>query len=453
MHAPHTDRDVREMLDVIGAPSLASLAAPPKGLEVKTPFDVAPALPESLAFAHLARLAGANSGARMTSFLGAGAYRHYQPPAVPYLATRSEFITAYTPYQAEASQGSLQAIFEWQTYVCLLTGLDVSNASLYDGSTALVEGVIMASQATGRRRVALSRCVHPGYRAVFDTYARGMGIEVVELPVGADLSVDMKSAAVKDLVAGAGAVIVQSPNFFGCIEDVAGAAALAKSAGALTIQVIVEAMSLGVLKTPAESGADIALGEMQSFGLPVGYGGPYVGFIACTKEHVRRLPGRLVGETHDVDGRRAFVLTLQGREQHIRRELASSNICTNQALCALFATIYLATVGAHGLRSIATANMERARELRAAVLAVPGIRPSSDAPYFNEFVVKAPLPAALLIERMERRNFLAGVDLSRWYPDMPDALLMCATELTSREDIAAFTGALATEINDALAAV
>jgi glycine dehydrogenase subunit 1 len=453
MHAPHTDRDVREMLGVIGAPSLASLAAPPKGLEVKAPFDVTPALPESLAYAHLARLAGANSGSRMTSFLGAGAYRHYQPPAVPYLATRSEFITAYTPYQAEASQGSLQAIFEWQTYVCLLTGLDVSNASLYDGSTALVEGVIMASQATGRRRVAISRCVHPGYRAVLDTYARGMGIDVVELPVGADLSLDLKSAAVKDLVASAGAVIVQSPNFFGAVEDVAGAAALAKAAGALTIQVIVEAMSLGALKTPAESGADIALGEMQSFGLPVGYGGPYVGFIACTKDHVRRLPGRLVGETHDVDGRRAFVLTLQGREQHIRRELASSNICTNQALCALFATIYLATVGAHGLRSIAAANMARARELRAAVLAVPGMRPGGEAPYFNEFVVRAPLPAALLIERMERRNHLAGIDLSRWYPEMPDALLMCATELTSKEDIANFTGALAAEINDALAAV
>ena len=453
MHAPHTDRDVREMLDVIGAPSLASLAAPPKGLEVKGSFDVAPALPEALAFAHLSGLANNNLGARMTSFIGAGAYRHYQPPAVPYLATRSEFITAYTPYQAEASQGSLQAIFEWQTYICLLTGLDVSNASLYDGSTALVEGVIMASQATGRRRVAISRTVHPGYRAVLDTYARGMGIEVVELPFGEDLSVDMKSAAVKDLVSGAGAIIVQSPNFFGCIEDVAGASALAGAAGALTIQVIVEAMSLGALKTPAESGADIAVGEAQSFGLPVGYGGPYVGFVATTKQHVRRLPGRLVGETHDVDGRKAFVLTLQGREQHIRRELASSNICTNQALCALFATIYLATVGAHGLRSIAAANMARARELRAAVLTVPGMRASGDAPFFNEFVVQTPLPAALLAERMVRRGILAGVDLSRWYPDMPNALLLCATELTTADDIARFAGALATEIDNAVAAV
>jgi len=452
MHAPHTDRDVREMLDVIGAPTLASLAAPPKGLEVKGSFDVAPALPEALAFAHLSALADANTGARLTSFLGAGAYRHYQPPAVPYLATRSEFITAYTPYQAEASQGSLQAIFEWQTYVCLLTGLDVSNASLYDGSTALVEGVIMASQATGRRRVAISSCVHPGYRAVLDTYASGMGIEVVELPRSTAVT-DFGSAAVRDAAADCAAVIVQSPNFFGCIEDVAAASAVAKAAGALSIHVITEAISLGVLKTPAECGVDIALGEAQSFGLPVGYGGPYVGFIACTKEHVRRLSGRLVGETHDVDGRRAYVLTLQGREQHIRRELASSNICTNQALCALFATIYLATVGAHGLRAIATANMARARELRAAVLAVPGMRAASDAPFFNEFAVRTPVSARALTERMLGSGFLAGLAIDVYYPDETDLLLLCATELTTGDDIKRFTKALTEELALADAAV
>jgi glycine dehydrogenase subunit 1 len=452
MHAPHTDRDVREMLDAIGAPSLAALAAPPKGLEVKGVFDVAPALPEALAYAHLSRLADANTGARMTSFLGAGAYRHYQPPAVPYLATRSEFITAYTPYQAEASQGSLQAIFEWQTYVCLLTGLDVSNASLYDGSTALVEGVIMAAQSTGRHRVAISSCVHPGYRAVLETYAAGMGIEVVELP-RSGAATEFASATAREAVAGSAAVIVQSPNFFGSIENVAGAAALAKSAGALTIQVVVEAMSLGALKTPAESGADIALGEAQSFGLPVGFGGPYVGFIASTKEHVRRLPGRLVGETHDVDGRRAYVLTLQGREQHIRRELASSNICTNQALCALFATIYLATVGAHGLRSIAAANMARARELRAAVLAVSGMRAATDAPFFNEFAVRTPQPAAQLVNRLLARGFMAGIAVDGYYPDEPDTLVLCATELTSREDIQRFSKALAEELAYDVAAV
>lgn len=448
MHAPHTDRDVKAMLDVIGAKSLEELSAPPAGLEITAPFDVDPALPEAEAFAHIRNLAEANMGSRMVSFLGAGAYRHYQPPAVPYLATRSEFITAYTPYQAEASQGSLQAIFEWQTYVCLLTGLDVSNASVYDGSTALAEGVIMACQATGRKRVVASPALHPGYRAVLNTYAAGIGVEVVVAAVRADGTTDYAGSA-----DGAAALIVQSPNFFGCIEDVAAAAKVAKAAGALTIQVIAEAMSLGALKTPGESGAEIAVGEAQSFGLPVGFGGPYVGFVATTKEHVRRLPGRLVGETHDVDGRKAFVLTLQGREQHIRRELASSNICTNQALCALFATIYLATVGAHGLRSIAAANMARARELRSAVLKIPGFRESFGAPFFNEFAVESPLYGDELVRRMARRGFLAGVALAHWFGDMPNAVLLCATELTSKDDVARFAEALVQETADAVVAV
>jgi glycine cleavage system P protein (glycine dehydrogenase) subunit 1 len=447
MHAPHTDRDVKAMLDVIGVKSLEELSAPPAGLEIDAKLEVDAALPEAEAYAHIRNLAEANTGSRMVSFLGAGAYRHYQPPAVPYLATRSEFITAYTPYQAEASQGSLQAIFEWQTYICLLTGLDVSNASVYDGSTALAEGVIMACQATGRKRVIASTALHPGYRAVLNTYAEGMGVEVVDAIPRADGTTEYPS------VDGAAAVIVQSPNFFGCIEDVAGAAAAAKAAGALTIQVVAEAISLGALKTPGESGADIAVGEAQSFGLPVGYGGPYVGFVATTKEHVRRLPGRLVGETHDVDGRKAFVLTLQGREQHIRRELASSNICTNQALCALFATIYLATVGAHGLRSIAVANMARARDLRSAVLKIAGFRAPLEAPFFNEFVVDSPLRGDELVRRMASKGFLAGVALASWFGDMPNSVLLCATELTSKDDVARFAAALAKETADAVVAV
>jgi glycine dehydrogenase subunit 1 len=447
MHAPHTDRDVKAMLDVIGVKSLEELSAPPAGLEIDVKLEVDAALPEAEAYAHIRNLAEANGGSRMISFLGAGAYRHYQPPAVPYLATRSEFITAYTPYQAEASQGSLQAIFEWQTYICLLTGLDVSNASVYDGSTALAEGVIMACQATGRKRIIASTALHPGYRAVLNTYAEGMGVEVIDASLRADGTTEYP------VVDGAAALIVQSPNFFGCIEDVAGAAAAAKAAGALTIQVIAEAISLGALKTPGESGADIAVGEAQSFGLPVGYGGPYVGFVATTKEHVRRLPGRLVGETHDVDGRKAFVLTLQGREQHIRRELASSNICTNQALCALFATIYLATVGAHGLRSIAVANMARARDLRSTVLKIPGFRAPLEAPFFNEFVVDSPLRGDELVRRMASKGFLAGVALASWFGDMPNSVLLCATELTSNDDVARFAAALAQETADAVVAV
>jgi glycine dehydrogenase subunit 1 len=447
MYAPHTDDDVRHMLDVIGAKSLEELSAPPRGLEIARDLDVAPAMPEAVAFAHLRDLASAN---RVTPacFLGAGAYRHYQPPVVPYLATRSEFITAYTPYQAEASQGSLQAIFEWQTYICLLTGLDVSNASVYDGSTALVEGVIMASQSAGSKRVVVSQALHPGYRAVLNTYAEGMGIDVVDAPVNANGTTD-----VPDSLDGAAAFIVQSPNFFGCIEDVAACASAAKGARALCIQVIVEAMSMGALKTPGESGADIAVGEAQSFGLPVGYGGPYVGFVATTKEHVRRLPGRLVGATHDVDGRKAYVLTLQGREQHIRRELASSNICTNQALCALFATIYLAAVGAHGLRSIAAANMARARELRKALLGISGVSAPFSAPFFNEFVVRLPISADDAVRTLNGQGIVAGLPLSQHVEGHGSDLLVCATELTSTHDIDRLAAGLRKVMDDAVAAV
>ena len=436
------------MLEAIGAPSLEALSAPPAGLEIKEKLDIAPALPESEAYEHLRELAGDNAASAMTSFLGAGAYRHYRPPAVPWFATRSEFLTAYTPYQAEASQGTLQAIFEWQTYMCMLTGLDVSNASVYDGSTALVEGVIMAVQAKDRRRVAVSRAVHPLYRAVLQTYAQGMGIEIVELAVGPDGLTQLPRT-----LADVAAVIVQSPNFFGCIERVHDSSVLAHGAGALSIQVVVEALSLGVLATPGMLGADIAVGDAQSFGLPVGYGGPYVGFVAATKELVRRLPGRLVGESRDVDGQRAFVLTLQGREQHIRRELASSNICTNQALCALIATVYLATVGAKGLRSIATANLRRARELEAALATVPGVTLAHRAAHFNEFVVKTPVPAARLCESLARRGILAGLPLSRFYPDLAHELLVCATELTTPADISKFSAALAAETDRAVAAV
>ncbi len=449
MYAPHTERDIQAMLEVIGAKSLEALSSLPRGLKIEKPLDVEAPLPEANAYARIKELADANSAARMLSFLGAGAYRHYQPPAVPWFATRSEFLTSYTPYQAEASQGSLQAIFEWQTYVSLLTGMDVSNASLYDGATALVEGVIMSMHANGRKRVAISRGVHPMYRAVLDTYAAGMGLEVTEIPLSANGLTD----ASKLDASGVACVVVQSPNFFGCIEDLTPAAKAAHEAGALCVSVTAEALSLAVLKTPRESGADIALGEAQSFGLPLGYGGPYVGFIAATREHVRRLPGRLVGETKDVDGRRAFVLTLQGREQHIRRELATSNICTNQALCALIATVYLATVGSTGLQAIAAANLKRARELKEAVCALPGFASAHEGPTFNEFCVRTPVPAATLAKRLEKQGILAGLPLSRFYPELDHDLLMCATELTSSDDIKRVTAALAKETERAVAAV
>jgi glycine dehydrogenase subunit 1 len=396
-------------------------------------------------------MADENAASRMVSFLGAGAYRHYQPPAVPYFAFRSEFLTSYTPYQAEASQGSLQAIFEWQTYICLLTGMDVSNASLYDGATAVVEGVIMAMHANGRKRVVISQAVHPMYRAVLATYAEGMGLEVVELAYNAAGVTDLSGA--NETAKDASCIVVQSPNFFGCIEDVSAVSKIAHDHDAVSISVVAEALSLAVLKTPRDSGADIVLGEAQSFGLPVGYGGPYVGFIASTKEHVRRLPGRLVGETTDVAGRRAFVLTLQGREQHIRRELATSNICTNQALCALIATVYLATVGATGLRAIATTNLRRARDLSDALTSITGFSRAFATPFFNEFCLRTPLPAEQLARGLERRGILAGLPLSRFYPELTHHLLVCATELTSPDDIRQLTSALAEETSRAVAAV
>ncbi|MBV8668811.1 MAG: glycine dehydrogenase, partial [Candidatus Eremiobacteraeota bacterium] len=284
MYTPHTDAEIQEMLAAIGAPSLDALSSLPSGLQIKERLDVAPALAEADAYAHIKALADSNDAASKVSFLGAGAYRHYRPPAVPWFATRSEFLTAYTPYQAEASQGSLQAIFEWQTYICLLTGMDVSNASLYDGATAVVEAVIMAMHATGNKRVAISSTVHPMYRAVLNTYAAGMGIEVVEVPYGAQGVADLTQS--EDRLKGAACLIVQSPNFFGNIEDVAGASVLAHKNGALSVNVTAEALSLAILKTPRDSGADIAVGEAQSFGLPIGYGGPYVGFVATTREHV-----------------------------------------------------------------------------------------------------------------------------------------------------------------------
>src|SRR5579872_1294082 len=451
MYTPHTQAEIQAVLDAIGAPSLEALSTLPPGLEIKERLGLPGALAEADAYAHIKSLADSDNAARMTSFLGAGAYHHYQPPAVPWFATRSEFLTAYTPYQAEASQGSLQAIFEWQTYICLLTGMDVSNASLYDGATALVEGVIMSLHAKGRHRVIISRGVHPLYRAVLATYARGMGIDVVELPVGADGLTDYPAAVAEG--SNADCVVVQSPNFFGNIEDVARAAQLARAADALTIAVTAEALSLAVLRTPREQGADIALGEAQSFGLPVGYGGPYVGFIATTKEHVRRLPGRLVGQTTDVDGRRAFVLTLQGREQHIRRELATSNICTNQALCALIATVYLATVGSTGLQAIATANMSCARELARAVGEIPGFSLAYQAPFFNEFCIRTPGPAEALAQRLLGRGILGGLPLSRFYPELTDMLLLCATELTTPDDIRLLVRELSKERARAAAAV
>jgi glycine dehydrogenase subunit 1 len=445
MYTPHTARDIDEMLRVVGVASLDDLVRVPDAVAVKTPLDLVPALAEIEIAERFATFAERTSANGYLSFLGAGAYRHYVPPVIAALAMRGEFLTSYTPYQAEVSQGYLQAIYEWQTYIALLTGLDVSNASVYDGATALAEGAIMAINATGRRALLVSQAVHPNYRAVLRTYAAGLDATVDELPYAPGGTTDL--SALDTLLADQryAAVVVQSPNFFGAIDaPTADAIAAIKATKTLLIGVTAEALSLAALATPASWGVDIAVGEAQSFGNAVAYGGPHVGFIATTNEHVRRIPGRLVGRTVDRDGRTAYVLTLQAREQHIRREKATSNICTNQAHCALIATIYLAALGKTGLRDVAAHNLVQTAALRAAVTAIDGYSVRFPAPVFNEFVLRVPGNAAVTLAALQQRGIIGGLDLGRFYPELADCILMTATELTTTAQIERLAAALAT---------
>ncbi len=432
------------MLGVIGAASLDELVAVPDAVALRGPVSVAPALAESEIAAAFDAFAQRTAAGGFVSFLGAGAYRHYTPPIVGALAMRGEFLTAYTPYQAEVSQGYLQAIYEWQTYIALLTGLDVANASVYDGATALAEGAIMAVNATGRKALLVSAAVHPNYRTVLRTYAEGLELDVDELAYTAAGTTDFASIEARLADQRYAAVIVQSPNFFGAIDMLpAGLKAAVQATGTLVIGVVAEAMSLGALTPPAAWGADIAVGEGQSFGVAIAYGGPHVGFIATTTEHLRRIPGRLVGKTIDKNGAAAYTLTLQAREQHIRREKATSNICTNQAHCALCATIYLAALGKTGLRDCAAHNLARSRELQAKVSRVAGFSPRFAAPTFNEFVLKVPGRARDVLAALREKKILGGLDLGRFYPELADCVLMTATELTTSAQIDALAGALA----------
>ncbi|BDE05350.1 putative glycine dehydrogenase (decarboxylating) subunit 1 [Vulcanimicrobium alpinum] len=436
MYTPHTPADIEAMLAAIGVASLDDLVRVPDALALRAPVEVTPQLSEIEIADRFRGFAERTTAPHYTSFLGAGAYRHYIPPVVGALAMRGEFLTSYTPYQAEVSQGYLQAIYEWQTYIALLTGLDVANASVYDGATALAEGVIMAVNATGRKAVLVSAAVHPNYRAVLRTYADGLDLTVDELPYASDGRTDLGSldAALADQRYAA--VVVQSPNVFGAIDALpAGVAAKIKTTKTVVIGVVAEAMSLAALATPSSWGVEICVGEGQSFGNAIAYGGPHVGFIAATSEHLRRIPGRLVGKSVDVEGRPAYVLTLQAREQHIRREKATSNICTNQAHCALCATIYLAAMGKTGLRDCAALNVARTQELRERVTALDGFSARFDAPTFNEFALRVPGRAAGVLAALEARQILGGLDLGRFYPELDDCILMTATELTSSADI------------------
>ena len=365
------------------------------------------------------------------SFLGAGAYRHYRPVIIDSLVQRGEFLTSYTPYQPEIAQGTLQAMFEFQTMICELTGMEIANASMYDGSTGAAEAMMMAVRITGRDRAVVARTVHPEYREVLATYAQHQQIPISEVGYATNGRVDL-AALDAAITAETACVLIQSPNFFGTIEDVGAIAALAHAKGALLLVSIAEAISLGIVKPPAE--ADIVSLEAQSFGVAVSYGGPYCGVLACKEKFMRQMPGRLVGETVDADGKRGYVLTLSTREQHIRREKATSNICTNQALVALMATIFLTVYGKQGLRELAEQNLAKAAYLSSALTAAGSAKLLfNGAPRFHEFVVKLPAGAEQTNTALLEHKIIGGLPLARWYPELgPNASLWCATELTTR---------------------
>jgi glycine cleavage system P protein (glycine dehydrogenase) subunit 1 len=442
-YVPHSSDDIQRMLERVGVRDLEALfRGVPAKFRLDRALDVPEALSEQELLGELRALAARNAHAESHDwFLGAGSYAHFVPAAVDALASRSEFTTSYTPYQAEISQGTLQAIFEWQTMMCSLTGLEVTNASLYDGASATAEAALMAMRVTRRSRVVMSRGLHPHYRQVVRTYLAGLGAEVVESGLGADGRSAPLSDAVDDATA---CVLLQSPSFYGCVEDVRGAAEASHARGALLVGVVTEALSLALLASPGAAGADLACGEAQSFGVPMSYGGPYVGFLAAREKMVRQLPGRLVGETVDARGKRGFVLTLSTREQHIRRERATSNICTNEGLCLLMATIYLSLLGRKGLRRLAEMNLAKAQYARRRVAETPGVALAfPDAAVFNEFVVRVPGSGEAALARALDGGMVGGLDLAPFAPELGPALLVCTTELSTREAIDRLVAALA----------
>jgi glycine dehydrogenase subunit 1 len=370
----------------------------------------------------------------MTSFLGAGAYDHFIPTAIDTLISRSEFYTSYTPYQPEISQGTLQAIFEFQSMICELSGMEVSNASLYDGSTATAEAVLMADRVTNRPKVALAGNLHPEYRQVVDTYIRNAGIDEITIPFDEKTGA-LESDALNSLDSEVAAVVVQSPNFFGGVEDLQELCEAAHRVGALFVVVVAEGLSLGLLQAPGRAGADIVCGEAQSFGIPLSFGGSYCGFFATTEKLMRQIPGRLAGRTFDAEGRIGYALTLATREQHIRREKATSNICTNQGLYALMATIYLSIMGRRGLREVAEQNIRKAHYAADRIAAVGGCRIRFSAPFFNEFVVSCQEPSETVLSRLADKKIVGGLPLSRFFPELKNEILMCVTETTTKQEI------------------
>ncbi|MBX6377552.1 MAG: aminomethyl-transferring glycine dehydrogenase subunit GcvPA [Clostridia bacterium] len=443
-YTPHTPEDRRAMLAALGLDDVEELFADiPAAVRLRRPLHLPPALSEPELLAHLGDLAERNAGARLVCFAGAGAYDHFVPSVVRSVVQRGEFLTSYTPYQPEVSQGTLQVIYEFQTAICELTGLDVANASLYDGASALAEAALVACAATGRDRVLAARSVNPRHREVLRTYARGQAIRVEEVELDARRGTVDLAALERALAAGEApaAVAVQHPNYFGVLEPVTEVAALAHSAGALVVA-SVHPISLGLLAPPGEWGADLAVGEGQPLGTPLQFGGPYLGFLASRQSLLRRLPGRIAGRTADATGREGFVLTLQAREQHIRRARATSNICTNQALVALAATVYLAWAGPGGLRQVAELCLEKAHHASEGAAAA-GFPPLFAGPFWAEWAVRSPLPAAEVRRRLAEVGYLVGPTLAEDFPELGEAFLISVTERRTRAELDGLCGALA----------
>ena len=433
----NTDAERKEMLAAIGVSSFSDLLAPiPENIRLRGDLNVPQALDEPGLVRHLQTLAARNLDMEShLSFLGAGIYDHFRPSVVSALVSRGEFATSYTPYQPELSQGMLQAMYEYQTMICALTGMDLSNASMYDGATGLAEAALMAIQIRERPEVVVSGAVHPHYRQVLATYLASTGHKLVETPYG-DREALRRAASAQTAC-----VIVQQPDFFGCLEDVGGMVEAAHRAGALAI-IAVDPIALGLLKPPGELDVDIVVGEGQSLGNAPGYGGPLLGFFACKKNFARSFPGRIVGATTDIDGRRAYTMTLRTREQDIRREKATSNICTNEALLALAATVYLSEVGKEGLRQIADLCLQKAHYARQQLTQLPGVTARfAERPFFKEFVVRLPVAPEAVNRRLLQDRLIGGLPLGPYYSELRDSMLVCVTETKTKDDIDRFVTA------------
>lgn len=431
-YCPHTTQDIAQMQTVIGVTSLDDLFADiPQKFRLKQMADIPAALSEQQTVTVMSDLARKNKLPQLT-LTGAGAYHHFIPAVVGHIISRAEFYTAYTPYQAEISQGILQAIYEYQTMIAHLTGTEIANASMYDGATAMAEAAVLCAKMSDRTKIIVAGSVHPEYRQVVRTYSWANGYTLAEIPYTSSGQIDLK-ALQKELDDHVAAVLVQSPNFFGVIEDIAPVAKTIHDKGALLVTGFTDGTSLGLLQPAGAAGADFVVGEGQSFGNPLNYGGPYLGIFAAQEKFMRRIPGRLVGATVDKNGRRGFVLTLQTREQHIRREKATSNICSNEALCALAAGIYLAALGKN-LQKLAMLNVQKTQYLKKKLLELKGWKEVFAAPVYNEFVVSCP-DAQKVNDKLKKAGIIGGYELQKDYPELKNALLFCATEMLSKEDM------------------